>query len=193
MYIRQTTKKPKKKTAVIKKKTKPAGDGIALTSMKHPPAKSKYPISKYKISKKSLEKVEIDLDLKAIKKKALAKKKSVKKKAAPQTIKIVNEFTAANNVIEVIEQQKGCFALSWDLGQVLFVKKIESMVNKVNNNSVFQPHETTNKKIYFALGIIDISGRSDEDPAFSQLRNLGCPAFKIRRLADIEHIIKDFE
>lgn len=150
------------------------------------------PKKKAIVKKKAKSKVKVDLDLKAIKKKALAKKKPVKKKAAPQTIKIVNEFTTAN-VMKVIEQQKGCFALSWDLGQVLFVKKIESMVNKVNNNSVFQPHETTNKKIYFALGIIDISGHSDEYPAFSKLRNVGCPAFKIRRLADIEHIIKDFE
>lgn len=133
-------------------------------------------------------------------------KKAVKVKRSIRESRIANdvEYISGTDVWEEIRRNKDCYPMHWTDTAVVFTKKVEISVSKINDNSVFQPHEKTEKMVYCAVIVFEFNhimeeyhsrrfAMQDISQRYKPYVERGAKVYVIRDISEIEGVIKGIE
>lgn len=140
---------------------------------------------------------------KALKKKVKPIKKPVKVKSKP----LKSMPSKKKEVLEILEEIENHVAKndnfliiystsSDDFNSFYYViSKLTNLeVCKVNNNSIFQPHEKREKKDFCVLSIIQIGKATEkEDALISELKKIGCAVSKVNSLESVKRVLSELD
>jgi hypothetical protein len=126
-------------------------------------------------------------------------KKAVKKLPKPK-----HDYLCAKEVLTEIQKNKDCFVTNFSDTCTVFVKKIEVSTTKINENSVFQPHEKTGKSTYCIVVIFEFNhimeelhyrryAMHDRSHQYKSFIERGANVYTIYEIGEIEELIKGIE
>lgn len=109
--------------------------------------------------------------------------------------KMVTPKVNAQEVVEAVKNSgQKCLILYASPQEVLISKHIEVAVNRINANSVFQPYEYVENKIYCILALLKIRENPKKDDSkneiVTQLIKQGCPCFTIENLGAVQYVLE---
>ena len=127
------------------------------------------------------------------------KKKTTKKTGAKKSVKpSVKKYIDKDDIF--VEIGKCCDSMGIeiitsygreDFGYVVIAKSVELTVNRVKNQSIFQPYESNNIEKYCLLSIIQVKGvYLERTPKFvDSLLDIDCPVYKIARIEEVNRVL----
>lgn len=132
----------------------------------------------------------------------MAKKIAIKSPLSGKGIKLpkrlkkdVTPKLNASMILDEIKHYKDCEVIYFDPCSVLMMKRIEVTINRINDNSIFQPHESVEKKIYCILAMLEFTPhplpRETGWNHYSYLKDMDCPVFRVRQVSDVDYIMKE--
>ena len=118
-------------------------------------------------------------------------------KRAAKVIELSLEESLANEFIHVLKKDNNvAILLDMEVKGTFFfilVKMRSLTVTSINNNSVFQPHETTKCKEYPIISIIQIGETPNKLPVMiQQLTEVKCPITYINNIYTLRESIESF-
>lgn len=130
-------------------------------------------------------------------------KKSTLKKHSLSTMDKF-DYISGEDVLKEIRKNKDCYVMDGSDTAVVFTKKVEISVTKINENSVFQPHEKTNKNVYCVMVVFEFNevmklfhprrfGMQNISRLYEPYVERGAKVYMIRDISEIADVIKGIE
>lgn len=117
-------------------------------------------------------------------------KKPIAKKAKPVRRDHYQEVLTEDNIRREIQKNKDCVLIEIVNENAILVKTINLSIPKTNENSVFQPHETVENRVYAVLIILSFNG-SIHSSFVEELVQKGAKHFYLRTLNEIEYVLEE--
>jgi hypothetical protein len=140
--------------------------------------------------KKKVLKTTTKTDKKVLKKPVKPKKKFLSDKAISY-----ERLLEPNAIALEIKKNKDCYPMMlWETATI-FIKKVSTSSTKINDNSVFQPHEKKEDKIYCVIGIFEYNSSLPNyvHERYQPYIDRGAKVYYISRVSEIEDILKGIE
>lgn len=123
-------------------------------------------------------------------KRAPIKKVALKKPAKRATVPKLNALM----ILDEVEKNKDFVVICFYRDSLLIARRVKLSVNRINENSIFQPHEHVEKKVYCALALLEFTPTPfDKDMPWrdwEELKRLECPVRTIKSVADVEWVLE---
>jgi hypothetical protein len=140
--------------------------------------------------KKKVLKTTTKTDKKVLKKPVKPKKKFLSDKTISY-----ERLLEPNAIALEIKKNKDCYPMMlWETATI-FIKKVSTSSTKINDNSVFQPHEKKEDKIYCVIGIFEYNSSLPNyvHERYQPYIDRGAKVYYISRVSEIEDILKGIE